>query len=98
MLMISASLYGFVQPFKHLAVNILETVLSINTLILLLLRNTDIIEEDLGSLSQQPEHTSTCQDKVEGLTAFTLLLLPLYYLPLIIGCTVGGVWIAFQVR
>ena len=98
MLMISSSLYGFVQPFQHLAVNILETVLSINTLILLFLRNIDTIEEDLGSLSQQPEHASTCQDKVEGLTAFTLLLLPLYYLPLMIGCTVGGVWIAFEVR
>ena len=98
MLMISSSVYGFVQPFQHLAVNILETVLSINTLILLLLRNTDIIEEDLGSLSQQPEHAETCQDKVEGLTAFTLLLLPLYYLPLMIGCSIGGVWITFQVR
>jgi hypothetical protein len=92
-LMITAAVYSYVQPFKQLAVNVLETVLSINTIILLLLRNTSTIRDDLSSLGRQLSLNETlCQDEVKGVTDFSWLLLPVYYLPLVISCTSGGVW------
>ena len=94
--MITAAVYGHTQPFKQFAVNVLETVLSINTIILLLLRNTRTIRDILGS----PESfdTTACEDNVKGVTDFSWLLLPAYYLPLVITCTVGGVWAVLRGR
>ena len=96
--MITAAVYGHTQPFKQFAVNVLETVLSINTIILLLLKNTETIRDNLSSLSLVPHnetipHNKThFQDELKGTTDFSWLLLPVYYLPLVIACTVGGVW------
>ena len=98
--MVTVSVYGYVQPFKQLAVNILETVLATNTLILLLLRHTKIISDELGSLGNQPlvNETGSCRDGVEGVTGISWLLLPVYYMPLIISCSAGAVWAAFRIR
>lgn len=97
--MIMAVLYSYIQPFEELHVNVVETVLSINTLILLLLRNTEDIRENLGTLNKQSSQNGTvCQDEVNGVTDFSWLLMPVYYLPLIICCTVGGVWVFVRVR
>lgn len=97
--MITAALYGYIQPFEELHVNILETVLSINTLILLLLRNTEDIEDTLDTLEGQlPRNEMVCQDKIRGVTIFSWLLMPFYYLPLIISCTFGGVWAFIRIR
>ena len=99
--MITAALYGYIQPFKDLAVNILETALSINTLVLLLLRNTDTVEESLGHLGEQSaadSQTNVCRDSVDGVTDLAWLLLPLYYLPLAVFCITGVVWISLRVR
>ena len=98
--MITAAVYGYLQPFKETGVNIIETGLSINTLILLLLRNTDKVEESLGTLEEQSDfdENSSCQDSVDGVTDFVWLLLPLYYLPLVAFGTVGVIWISLRVR
>lgn len=99
--MITAAVYGHVQPFKQLAVNVLETVLTINTIILLLLKNTETIRDNLSSLSLGkklphnktiPHNEAHFQDELKDVTDFSWLLLPVYYLPLFISCTVGGVW------
>lgn len=97
--MITAALYSYIQPFEQLHVNILETVLSINTLILLLLRNTQDISDNLDTLKKQsPQNGTVCQDDVRDVTAFSWLLLPVYYLPLIICCIAGGVWAYIKIR
>lgn len=97
--MITAALYSYIQPFEQLHVNILETILSINTLILLLLRNTEDISDTLGTIERQlPQNEMDCQDDIRGVTDFSWLLLPVYYLPLIICCTAGGVWVYIKIR
>ena len=98
--MIITTTYGYVQPYKHRKVNILETALSINTLILLLLRNTRILEETLGSLGELTvkNESAPCQDSVVGVTQFAWLLMPAYYLPLIILCVVCTTWTIFKAR
>ena len=70
------------------------------SLVLLFLRNTDTIEDVLSSLGTQPsrDNTTICHDEVEGVTDFAWLLLPVYYLPLVALCTVGGVWIVHKGR
>ena len=95
-LMITAAVYGYIQPFTHTAVNILESSLSINTLVLLLLRNTGTIEENLGTLGKQSGHKRSCG--VEGVTDFAWLLMPMYYLTLLVFCAVGTVWTTLTVR
>ena len=94
--MITAAVYGHMQPFKQLAVNVLETVLCINIITLLLLRNTETIKDNLGSL--ESFNTTVCEDNVKGVTDFSWLLLPVYYLPLVITCSVGGVWAVLRGR
>ena len=94
--MITAAVYGHTQPFKQFAVHVLETVLSINTIILLLLRNAKTIKDNLGS--SESFNTTVCEDNVKGVTNFSWLLLPVYYLPPVICCTVGGVWAVLRGR
>lgn len=100
-LMITMAVYGYVQPFRQLAVNILEVILSINTIVLLLLENTETIRDDLDStlnLAADGLQGSGCQDEVDGVTDFSWLLMVFYYLPLIISCCAGGVWLAVKIR
>ena len=99
-LMIITAVNGYVQPYKHHAANILETVLSVNTLVLLLLRNTATIEEALGNLGEQAADSqlSTCQDNMDGVTDFVWLLQPAYYLPLVLLCAVGATWISLRLK
>ena len=99
-LMIITAVNGYVQPYKHHAANILETVLSVNTLVLLLLRNTATIEEALGNLGEQAADSqlSTCQDNMDGVTDFVWLLQPAYYLPLVLLCAVGATWISMRLK
>ena len=100
-LMVTLAVYGYVQPFEQLAVNILEVILSINTIVLLLLENTETISDDLDSaLNQTADNVqgSRCQDEVDGVTDFSWLLMVFYYLPLIISCSAGGVWLGVKIR
>lgn len=99
--MITAAVYGYIQPFKQSSVNALEVALSINTLVLLLLRNTDDIEDSLGTLTEQSQHNETsngCRDTVQGVTNFSWVLFHVYYLPLLAFCVLGTIAAFFALR
>ena len=86
-LMISTTVYLFVQPYRSLVANILEAVLSASTLILLLASSDTAITEgllfiDLKQLQGFVTDDAKCPDPVRGVTRLTIFLAPFYYLPL----------------
>ena len=97
--------YGYFQPFQVTAVNIIEVALSVDTVILLLLRRTKTIEDVLGMSSgvqtqsiARNDSDTDCVDEVGSITDYTWLLFPFYYLPLLISCAAAFVWITLQLK
>ena len=88
--MIFATIYLFVQPYKSLLANILEAVQSVGTLILLFIASNTAIIESLLLItpSKQLESSITedenCPNPVRGLSRLSILLASLYYLPLLL--------------
>lgn len=58
-LMILLGVLGFMKPYKSRAVNILDMVLASNILILLLLRNTQLVTDELQVIPEQPSTNRT---------------------------------------
>lgn len=77
------------------AVNILDVFLASNILILLLLRNTQYVEdnyEELPFVETAPSSLYGC-GVGSGLTSFAIILTPLYYLPLLVAISTLLVWL-----
>ena len=109
-LFVFTGVIGFIKPYssKNIgsgdktkkgyyeeAVNILEIFLSSNILTLLLLRNTESVEEDYEKLPGAVglgEGYDECSP-FNGMTDFAILLTPLYYLPLLMGIVAFVVWV-----
>ena len=102
--MVLTAIYGYVQPFREKAVNILEVVLSVDTIILLLLRRAQTFRDELGmtsvayTISQGNTSSSDCIEDSGSITGFSWLLFPFYYLPLVISCIVAVAWSIFQIK
>lgn len=99
------AVYGYVQPFREKAANILEVVFSIDVIILLLLKGTTTVNDALGMPSitystLKSNSSDICTEKVSTIkiTAFSWLLFPFYYFCLVITCAVAIVWTIMQMR
>ena len=88
--MIFATIYLFVQPYKSLLANILEAVQSVSTLILLFIASNTAITEGLLLITPSKQLESsitedeTCPNPVRGVSRLSILLASLYYLPLLL--------------
>ena len=87
-LMISTTLYLFIQPYSSQVANVLETLLSLDVLILLFFASNEAIPEFLltvGSTQLQSSVTElqTCPSPIIGVTKLTALMTPFYYIPLV---------------
>ena len=81
--------YGFIQPYKSLTANIMEIVVQMNFVLLLALESTNFLKETYNTFpeSQVPagtnlNKTDICKDDLTGVSIFTAILLPFYYMPL----------------
>ena len=86
-LIISTTVYLFIQPYRSQTANIVEAILSTSTLILLLGGSDAAITEGLLFISSKQlegfvTSNEKCPDPVRGVTRLTILLAPFYYLPL----------------
>ena len=96
--------YGFAQPFRLEAANVLEVVLSIDALILLLLRETTTVEDEMGmpSVIEASQIISSnsegCTDALGDVTDFAWLLFPFYYFILIVTSAAAITWIVLIIR
>ena len=101
LLMSTLALYGFIQPYQETGTNILEVIFSINTIILLLLRGTKVIEDEWGRTFGKDKSIATgkCTDNRSiNITAFAWILFPLYYSSLVITCVITTVWLTTEIR
>ena len=95
------AVFGFLQPYENMYCNVLESLLSLDVLVLLLMRDTEQLSDELQVLSQQTSNMTTvgtCRRPVEGITGFSWLLFPLYYFPPVVFLIAGGTWVAFNIK
>ena len=77
--------FGILQPYKQKIPVIIEMVIAVDIIVLLLLRNTKQIQDDLQTLRIHNETAGSedgCSSEIEGITRLTVLLLPFFYFPL----------------
>ena len=99
-LLLITTVFGFLQPYENMYCNVLECLLSLDVLVLLL-RNTAQISDELQVLPQQTSNMTTvgtCRREVEGITRFSWLLFLFYYFPLIVFLVAGTTWVILSVR
>ncbi len=84
--------FGLLQPYEHMLTNLLEIVLSVIVLTMLLLRNTETVNDELQMVPMQ-NHAEERQDTFEGVTDMTALLSVFYYFPLAVFLVLAGAWV-----
>ena len=96
---------GYVRPYSDKINNYIEPLLGSNVLLLLLLRNTEQLKEELkhipldeGQRLEWPVGKCTEGVQVEGASGFAWLLFVFYYLPLLAALVGITLWIAYRIR
>lgn len=85
--MIILGVYTFVFPHKDYVINVVECLSCTNLILMILLRNTANIVEELSVLvtdSNEPVVDGSCNSDSSGVTILTALLTPFYYLFLVV--------------
>ena len=101
-LAIIITVYGFVQPYKSQTANFLEIGIQVNFLVLLLIEATSNIRELYftfppllqSNVTSKPE----CVDSLTGIAPITWILMPFYYLPLLVLTVVACVYLVLYIR
>jgi hypothetical protein len=94
---------GYVRPYSDKINNYLELLLGSNVLLLLLLRNTEQLKEELKHIPLQEGHRldplRKCTEgvQVERASGFAWLLFVFYYLPLLAALVGITSWIAYRI-
>ena len=89
-------IYGLIQPYKSKLTNVLELVVQINFIVLLALESTSFLKDTYNTFPTLPQmqasaqlnttaaDDSTCKDAPIGISDLSKILLPFYYLPLLL--------------
>ena len=96
------TVYGFVQPYKSRTANLLEMGVQVNFLLLLLIEATSNIRDLYftfppllqSNVTSEPE----CVDSPTGIAPITWILMPFYYLPLLVFTVVACITFALYIR
>ena len=90
---------GLLWPYSDVVVNILDLVLSVDVMMLLLIRNTKQIEDDLNDVSfKKTSRSSSCTEYKLDLSVQSIVLLPFYYFPLVVLLLVFSTWIVIKLK
>ena len=85
--------YGLCRPYKSQVTNMMEMVVQINFIVLLALESTGFLKDqynvfpvpEVGALNVSRNATSNLFDgKITGISTIAKILLPFYYLPLLL--------------
>ena len=94
--------YGFAQPYKSLIANILEMGVQVNFLLLLLIEATSGIRDLYFTfpplLQSNTRFDPECVDSPIGIAPITWILMPFYYLPLLVFVVVACIHLAVYIR
>ena len=86
-------IYGLIQPYKSNLINVLELIIQVNFIILLALESTSFLRDTFPPPPQMQANTQlnttaagdgTCKDAPIGISDLSKILLPFYYLPLLL--------------
>lgn len=88
-------IYGLILPYKSKLTNTLELGVQINFIILLALESTSFLKDTYNTFPIQPQMpasaqlnttaaNSTCKDTFSRISDISKILLPVYYLPLLL--------------
>ena len=92
-------LYGFLHPYVSRVGTLLELFLSLDVLVLLLLRNISQATDELQMLTNiLPGRSLECVDGVQTPTRLAWLLFAFYYIPLAVSVICAVVWIFIKVK
>lgn len=95
-------LYGYIQPYKDLTANITEIVVQMIFILLLALESTSFLRDTYNvfppSQVQTVNGTDVCRDDLSGVSLLTAILLPVYYLPLLILIVLAAIKFILFVR
>ena len=90
---------GLLWPYSDVVINILDIVLSVDIMILLLIKNTKQIEDDLNDISfKEVSRSNSCTEYELDLSAQSSILLPFYYFPLVILLVAFGIWAVVRLK
>ena len=95
---IMLAIYGHIQPYKNKLTNVLELAVQINFIVLLALESTSFLKDTYNTFPPlQPQmqasaelnttaalSDSICKDAPVGISDLSKILLPFYYLPLLL--------------
>ena len=93
-------LYGYIQPYRAHAVNIVEVIVEVNFFFLLLLVSSQLLEQFLAIPfpSEGSRSSSYCVGSDVGVATVTWILTPLYYLPLLVLAGLVTAYIILLIR
>ena len=89
-------IYGLIQPYKSNLTNVLELIIQVNFIILLALESTSFLRDTFNTFPPLPQMQanaqlnttaagdSPCKDAPIGISDLSKILLPFYYLPLLL--------------
>ena len=103
MLAIFTLIIGYLEPYSDKISNYIDLFLSVD-LLLLLLRNTEQLNEELKHIPLQDGGTLERQEKcdqeseVQAASRFAWLLFVFYYLPLLAAVVGVILWCAYRIR
>lgn len=87
LLALYATVYGYVQPYKSGLTNMIEVAVNINFLVLLILNTTAFFSDEYLTFPfLSPSANDTCSDSVHSMATVSWILMPFYYLPLVVLC------------
>lgn len=91
---------GLVWPYIDIFSNILDIVLSVDVMLLLLIRNTRQFNDDLNKFSfkELSSTNSSCVNYELEFSALSYILIPFFYAPLLITLAAAFVWVAHRLR
>ena len=88
------TLFGHAYPYKHRLTNISEVVILTNFIILLAIRQTPYVIDEYFQFPNEEEEGRCSDQTVKGVATISWILLPLYYLPVLVFAVVIAVRIA----
>lgn len=83
------TVYIYVQPYKSKLTNMIESGINLNFLVLLILNTTAYFREDyliFPAPVQSVNSSNSCSDSVNGIATVSWILMPFFYLPLLVFC------------
>ena len=90
---------GLAWPYRDVYSNILDLFLSVDVLLLLLLKNTSQFKDELDKVELKRDNVENgCVEYNLKPTRLSHVLLPFYYIPLLLSIVSVCVWIVVSIR